>query len=144
MSHINTFLDLKLTVYTNIQQNYSSNNQYIYIYFFLYSCISFWSLCLPTQVFENWLLPGASPWGFRWLHSINIRTPQWLWDEAICQSIFTLRPGSPEGPSYYRMLFILFPAWGWHSQSHLLFMSCSFKFNSAVHYCNLIVYYILF
>ena len=77
-------------------------------------------------------------------HSINIRTPQGLWDEALCQSIFTLRPDSPEGRPYYRTLFILFPAWGWHSQSHLLFMLCSFKFNSTVHYYNLIVYYILF
>ena len=75
---------------------------------------------------------------------INIRTPQGLWDEALCQSIFTLRPGSPEGLPCYRTLFILFPAWGGHSQSHLLFMLCSFKFNSAVHYCNLIAYYVLF
>ena len=78
--------------------------------------------------------PGQARGGFRWWHSISIRTPQGLWDEALCQSIFTLRPGNPEGLSYYRTLFILFPAWGGHSQPHLLFMLCSFKFNSTVQY----------
>ena len=67
-----------------------------------------------------------------------------LTHEALCQSIFTLRPDNPEGLPCYRTLFILFPAWGGHSQSHLLFMLCSFKFNSAVHHCNLIAYYVLF
>ena len=51
MSHINTFLDLKLTVYTNIPQNYSSNNQYIYIYFF----------CILVFLFEAFVfLPKSS------------------------------------------------------------------------------------
>ena len=52
MSHINTFLDLNLTVYTNIQQNYSSNNQYIYIYFFF---------CILVFLFEAFVfLPKSS------------------------------------------------------------------------------------